>query len=893
MSASTRGGWRVALRLARREALRRKGQTVLMLVLICLPVVAVTAAAIVWRTQDVSSAESVDRRMGSADALVETTGADRVVQGFDPYDSFGTFGEDDLSPGPNLGRGDVEAVLDVLGHDRPVIPLDRDSRLFETDRGVGDMEVVTTDLAHPLADGLLERVEGKYPPGPGEVVVNQALASRGPGIGDTLTVIRKTADGEKTLDLEVVGIAESTENRGYELAAGLPGAFGETENPTGRWLVGGGPVSWDDVRALNAIGVLVASRQVLTDPPPESALDPVAGGFDEPVDQVVVSVLALVGVMVLLEVVLLAGPAFAVRAKAQAHTLALVAAAGGTPGQARRTVLASGVVIGGLGGVLGVGIGIGIGAVAVPVAQLFDTTRFGPFDVPWPLLLLVAGFGFLSAVLAAVVPAFSASRQDVVAVLAGRRGERRLSVRSPFLGLALLGAGVAGAAVGAGTSGRGGGAGSVLIAGSALVSVVGMILVVPVVIALVARSAARLPLALRFAARDASRHRTRTVPAVAAVGATVAGVVALGIAVSSQEAANADAYVPMLPDGYGSVALSADADRSAVVDVLGRSLRDDQVVDVRGVQTSTDQGELEFEFRQGGDVLMLSHWGTLGSSYVVGAKVPDYVDLSADARAEADAVLDAGGLVLMRSERSYPEGYPAPELDGGPVTVDVRRWSPEEEASTATDVASAAAPSAVVEVSRSSPAVVLFSPRLLERLGLETSTVGMFIYGPVSEEAEKDLQEALAALPTAAYLYVERGYQPDAAVRIVQVVLAALGGILMLGGTLTATFLALSDARPDLATMAAVGARPRTRRTVAAAYALVVGGVGAVLGAPVGFIPGLAISQPLTRSWETGATAVDVPWLLILTVVAGLPLLTAAAVGACARGRLPLTARID
>ena len=61
--------------------------------------------------------------------------------------------------------------------------------------------------------------------------------------------------------------------------------------------------------------------------------------------------------------------------------------------------------------------------------------------------------------------------------------------------------------------------------------------------------------------------------------------------------------------------------------------------------------------------------------------------------------------------------------------------------------------------------------------------------------------------------------------------LALLGAVLMLGGTLTATFLALSDARPDLSTMAAVGARPRTRRRVAAGYALIVGGVGALLGA--------------------------------------------------------------
>lgn len=885
---TTSGGWRVAIRLARREAWRRKGQTALMLVLICLPVVAVTAAAIVWRTQDVSSVEGVDRRIGSADALVEATTSSRIAQGFDPEQGSGWFGDQLDEP-----RG-LDDVLAVLGADRPAIPFGRDSVEFRTEKGLGMLETLDTDLADPLSDGLVEPVEGRYPPGPGEVVVNQAVVDRGPGIGDTLTVVRKTPDGEQTLDLKIVGIAENTWSTGYEFAAGPPGVFGKSPDPTGRWLVGGGPVDWDQVRALNEIGVQATSRAVLQDPPPDSALPPEMQHLDEPIDQLTITVLALVVVMVLLEVVLLAGPAFAVRAKAQAHALALVAAAGGTPRQARRTVLASGVVIGAVGGVLGVALGIAVGALAVPVFQTFDSSRFGPFDVPWPLLAVVAAFGFVSAVLAAVVPAFSASKQDVVAVLAGRRGEGRPSVRSPILGIVLLGAGIAGSVVGAGAS-SGAGAndlGAVLIAGSALVSVIGMILVVPVVVALASRVASGLPLALRFATRDAARHRTRTVPAVAAVGATVAGVVALGIAVSSQEAANAATYHPQLPDGYGSIALSPDLDAGEIDDVLARSVSADQVIDVRGIQTSTEGSELEIEFSQDGEPLLLSYWSTLGSPYAVSAQVPDYVELPESDRRRADAVLADGGLVLLHDEQASEDGIGMPTLDGGDVTIDVRRWVyTDEDQSEAQQVAKRDAAAVVIPIGRTAPAVALLSPRLVKQLHLPTSVVGKLIKAPISGEAEKDITEALAAESDGPYFYVERGYQPDEAVRIIQLVLAALGGILMLGGTLTATFLALSDARPDLATMAAVGARPRTRRGVAAAYALVVGGIGALLGAPIGFIPGMAISQPLTSG--SGATALDVPWLLIVLVVVGLPLLTAAAVGACARGRLPLTARID
>jgi putative ABC transport system permease protein len=132
-----------------------------------------------------------------------------------------------------------------------------------------------------------------------------------------------------------------------------------------------------------------------------------------------------------------------------------------------------------------------------------------------------------------------------------------------------------------------------------------------------------------------------------------------------------------------------------------------------------------------------------------------------------------------------------------------------------------------------------------------------------------------------------------------------LGGVLMLGGTLTATFLALSDARPDLATLSAVGASPRTRRGVAAAYAVVVGVVGAMLGAAVGFIPGIAVTWPLTSNGYSAGTCanactftnsgpyLDIPWLMVLGLVVALPALTAVLVGLFARSRLPLVARLD
>ena len=269
-------------------------------------------------------------------------------------------------------------------------------------------------------------------------------------------------------------------------------------------------------------------------------------GYDTGRDETL-AVVALIIVMALIEVVLLAGPAFAVGARRQARTLALIAASGGTPRQARRVILGSGVVLGLVAAAAGLVLGIVAGWALLPLVQRFNAEWFGPFELPWRYLAAIVAFGLVSALLASVVPAWLASRQDVVAVLAGRRGDRRPRASTPVVGLVLLGVGIATSAYGAVTSDSGNGA--LWIGGSAIVSVLGMILVVPVVVSAVARLSGRLPLTARYAARDAARHRTRTVPAVAAVAATVAGVVALGIANASDELQNERTYTPQA-DGH-------------------------------------------------------------------------------------------------------------------------------------------------------------------------------------------------------------------------------------------------------------------------------------------------------------------------------------------------------
>lgn len=852
--------WRLALRLAGREALRARGRSALVLVMIALPVLAVTAADVVLQTQSVSSVEGLDRRLGSAAAQVVVPAQGRpMIQAFDPYDGNTSTGREQVPP-------TAEDVSAALGGAR-LIPESTGGVGVHTDKGYTWAEATEVDLRDPIASGLAELTSGRLPEDAGEVVVNRALLDKGYAVGDRLELRGKDASSPT-----IVGVAESPEVRDYPFAAGLVGSLGLAEDsgaPT--WLAGGGPVSWDTVKRLNAMGATVLSRAVIEDPPPASEIPDEIRSWSSGTDDAVIATVALIVVMALLEVVLLAGPAFAVSARRQSRSLALMSATGGTPAQSRRVVLAGGLVLGGVAAVAGVVLGIGAGRLLVPVVQRWSSSWFGPFDVPWPHLAGIAAFGLASAVLAAVVPAWIASRQDVVAVLAGRRADRPPSVRSPVAGLVLLGAGVAAAAYGA-TAGSNG---ELLIAGAAILAVLGMILVVPVVVVAVSRLAGRLPLSPRYAARDAARHRTRTVPAVAAVAATVAGVVALGIAVTSDEAENRGTYTPTLAMGQAAVTAYdlKPAKWAELEDAVRREVPGADVSPVIGLVERGRSVEVNAPHHRG--PLLDSVTVNFGSSIIVADSVPSVVPgVSSSDRARADEVLAHGGVVAFADDSI------------GAETAVVRRGGER-----------VTVPAAYLRFTAGAypQLAAIVPPVVAERVGADTFTGALAVTGAdITPTQQENLSEAASAVSLNAGFYVERGYQADQGTLIVQLVLAGLGAVLMLGGTLTATFLALSDARPDLATLSAVGASPRRRRAVAASYALVVGFVGALLGAVVGFIPGLAITVPLTApAYSSTGPFVDVPWLLIIGLVVGLPLLTALIVGLSTRSRLPLVARLD
>ncbi|MDQ1598536.1 MAG: putative transport system permease protein [Actinomycetota bacterium] len=878
-------GWRPALRIARREALRARGRSILVLVMIGLPVLGIVALDTLVRTVSVSTVEGLDRTIGGSDALVTYDGSTTAVdQTPDLSSRSGSAQDADPLPTPT-----VDTVRSVLGRRTHLAELLTGQLAVRTDLGLARPEAVGVDLRDPAAAGLFDLHAGRLPRREGEVVVSERLASRGFPVGSTMTL-------EAGPRLAVVGIVESTTTRGLSQLVGPVGpairaALGDPEVLERAWLVSRpGGVSWSEVRELNTHGMYALSRAVVADPPPASEVTAQDySGSRVGSDQL--AIIGLVVAMALLEVVLLAGPAFAVGARRQQRALALMAAGGAEPPHLRRVVLASGLVLGAAATTLGAVAGVGVAWLARPVVQGVSDTVLGPFEVSLRDTVVVAAAGLVSALLAALFPAVLAARSDVVAVLSGRRGETRPARWSPAIGALLLAAGVAGSAYGALRPGGG----EVTIALAAILAVLGTVLVTPLVLGTLGRLAGRLPLPARFAVRDAARHRSRTAPAVAAVAATVAGVVALGIGGTSDAAQNRALYTPTAPMGAGLVQVFSQTppDWTAVERVVRQQLPGARTMPVRGVQEGgTASYQVDLPVTTADDNF---GWASnLGSSLLVGPAALRVLGLTGaelararDALAHGDVVVFQPGEVTATTANLTVLSYPA---DGGEATEE-GRWQ---------------LPATLVSVPGSSqPARAVLPASVARDHALPVRQTALVVTGTsISTTAEDAIDEAVGGLDESASLYVERGFQDDGT-RVVLLVLAAIGAVLVLGGTLTATFLALSDARPDFATMGAVGAEPRTRRLVAASYAAVIGLVGAALGAAVGFVPGIAVTYPLTATSWAGPDAttskglplpdhfLDVPWLLVGGLVLLLPLLTAVVVGLGSRSRLPMVSRLS
>ena len=896
--------WLAALRIARREMGRARARSALVVAMIAVPVGALGFAAASYDMFTLTPAEQATRQLGAADALVEPILEDEPIL----QDAKGRLWRPE-APDAHTNRAGAATAADVLAElpdGSRAVPLFATDALFRTaNGGLAPGNAIEMNLADPIYRGMATISGGRAPATPGEVAMSKAAREH---FGDTI----RSRDGSRSWT--AVGTVELSADLG-EVLVFAPGALPRSADEPAvgratRWLADTpAPVNWNQVRELNQHGFSVTSRAVLLDPPAVSTTV-LAPDDDRP------AALSLVPVVVglaMLEIVLLAGPAFAVGARRRQRSLALIAANGGTRAHLRRIVLADGLALGLTGAVLGLSAAVVLAVVVRPYAENLAGLRAGGYRFDPPMLVGIAALAMVTGLLAATVPAFTAARANVTAALTGQRGVVQSKRRWLILGLAMTAIGAAVAVAGSWK------AQSALIAVGLAVGHLGLALATPSLIGLIARFGGGLPVALRIALRDAARNRAAAAPAISAVMAAVAGTVTIGVYLSSQTLRDERRYWPELPSGYVSVRWPADRAATAppgVRDALAAAFPGTGLTAVSGVGCPVGKNVVECSLvvveapsrscpglAQGGltrtQIERLAADprctnGMLGrnAASAYPSAVGDRDTLAALTGAtgkelrQATAVLDRGGVVVTNPAL----------IDHGVVRL--QAYSPS-----ATGKTDSGEPE-VHQQDLTAPGYLLghgeypgntvISPAVVKRTGFQVIPAGIVAATTETPGTSTiDLLNASIADLTPIPASVERGPGDDHDVELW--ILAAASAIITLGAASMATGLAAADGRADLFTLAAAGATPGLRRRLSLSQAGLIAGLGSALGIGAGIGSAFAVLAATNVARLTNFP-LNAPYPLVvparnilLTVM--VPVIAMLSAGLLTRSRLPIERR--
>jgi putative ABC transport system permease protein len=892
-------GWAVALRVARREARRTKGRSALVVAMIMLPVMALSFVAVTYDMFRLTPTEELETRIGRFDAEVRWRTKGPLQQ--DVTGEFASFRSASIEQ--EATQPTTDDLLRLLPPGSRAVPRGANGFIkVRTAAGAGEIETRRLDLTDAAYAGMVVLLRGRAPANDTEVALTEPAAKR---IGVTIGGTVRLFDGSK--QYAVVGLVE------------FPAALREVvvlrpdSSPTTTWLVDTPePLGWPAVQKLNASGIAAYSRTLVLDPPPGGELLRFESGGD--VEEF--SAGALVLGLGILEIILLAGPAFAVGARRRRRDLALVAANGGTPAHLRRIVLADGIVLGIVGAVAGVLVGVAAAFVARPwFEELVVHQRAGGYRV-FPLALAgITAIAVLTGLLAALVPAFIAARQDVIAALAGRRGVIRSRKRWVVLGLIMVGGGAALAAVGAWKVSAG------LVTFGLIVAELGLVLCTPALIGLIARTGRVLPLASRIALRDTARNRAAAAPAISAVMAAVVGSITLGIVLGGESARTNAMYIPNLPLGYAALTQdSMGPDQRpeplgpAVLDGAARKALpvSNSAPVSRIVCPSSANGGLncmifpeipkdrlcpyEFGERPSAELRekllrdercvsqgsRITVTGNLSTVVDDGTALPQLTGLQGAELARAAQTLRDGGVVAANPLL----------VNDGKVTLIGTTFrdtgQPEEQRVTV--------PGYALPGSRSVDLLII-GPGAVKKLGYEVVPLGIVIAtSRMPTDAEVDAFRAAGDALNAGYWgSVERPLNQNEDLTLL--ILAIAAGVIALGAAAIATGLAAVDGRADLATLAAVGASPGLRRRLSLNQSGVIAGLGSVLGALAGLGAGVAVlaayNRDLSQHWPPEVLyPITMPWSSLLIAVLVVPVVAMLGAGLLTRSRLPIERRL-
>lgn len=945
--------WRAAIRIARRDAWRSKGRSALVLAMIALPILGVSALDLTFRSSELSPSERADRMIGAADAQFTDSGYGGVPIFQDPLGEMNTPAKDYQDTAWPSGPTDVTKTFPAGS---TVLTDSSGTAKLTTKHGLLVSQVRELKAADPMARGITTLLEGRYPEKNDEVVATaHFLESSGLSVGETLSA--------RNFDrpYRIVGSYEIPDDLNADQVNALPGAFlapyakaaekaglQKPDTSTTYLVRASGGFTWNMVKELNTKGVIVSSRAVILDPPADSEVPLYQkdgwGNFEASAGANAGELAALGTVvgLAMLEICLLAGPAFAVGARRSRRQLGLVGANGGARSHIRAIVLSGGLVIGVAAAVTGTVLAVILTKALQPYLEETMGQRFGAFDVRPLEILGIALLAVLTGLLAAIVPAITASRQTVLASLTGRRGVRRSSRVLPLVGLAALLIGGAIALFGTMVSQQ-----FIVVAGGSAIAELGVVAMTPALVGLFGRAGRWLPLSPRLALRDAVRNRGRTAPAVAAVLAAVAGTVAVSTYMASEEAQRRAEYTAQMPHGTVAAFVNEEGGRDvpAVREAIQRFVPVDVRADVSRVTVGKPScqpwdsapgcGRFEIVVPPANECPMYASVPGGGDPSEKFTPEQRRKMLTEDWRCKEGVssgrmYVSDGGLLVGDAALLKVLGLDAPAtvkaLEDGkvvsfnPVNIDKNGTYGIKQI---TDVAAADKAS---EQGRPTPGKVtslpayqvpgdkksygvqaLITPATAKAAGLATVPLGTYASTDrlPDTEARQKLDGELTKLGSNVELYVEEGFVN--AYSLILLSLAIFAGLVTIGAAGIATGLAQADAEADLKTLAAVGAPPRVRRTLSGFQCGVVAAMGVILGSAAGVLPamGLRLSDERQQiSWHEDAVAqgwsaasdvpyvpIVIPWETLVGLLVAVPVGAALLAALVTRSRGALSRR--
>ncbi len=489
----------------------------------------------------------------------------------------------------------------------------------------------------------------------------------------------------------------------------------------------------------------------------------------------------------------------------------------------------------------------------------------GPFQLPWIVIGPAMALAVVATYFASARPARAITRLSIVAALAGRPAPPKRVHRSAIPGIILLVlAGFGLSYAGSSTAGGGGGAPELL--GGLIALVIGVILLAPTFVSVLARLAAHTPVAARLALRDLGRYRARSGSALAAIS--------LGVLIA--------ALVCILTAGrYGNV-----------LDYAGPNVSSDQlIVYAPGQGPGFGPGD-----QPGPGAGSPQSWSATAHGIASGLGSGDLVELettTVSLERAAPGRQWSGPVYVATPQLLAAFGIKASQVDPNADILTMRPGlsglSKMQLLSGNSCPGECLAPPVIQEIGAlpsgtSAPNTVITEHAIAELgLGRTVSVTGWLITTPHGLTAAQISSARLTAASKG--MSIETRSSAPSSAEILNWA-TVFGTVLALGILAMTIGLIRSETASDLRTLTATGAGSATRRTITAVTAGGLALTGAVLGTAGAYIGAIAYSWD--NKLDGLGSLLNIPVNNLLTILVAMPLV-ATVVAWLLAGREPAT----